>query len=83
MAEMMTEFDGVPEQLSAEIVAEFNTTGNFKVEDGKLFTFDDVMDETVYDKYTIKSGVLTLTEQVGADDDVAASIYPIEFKKQK
>jgi len=79
MAEMMSEVEEIPAELTSNILASFNFTGKYVVEDGKLFTFDEVLDENNYDNYTLTDSALTLTEHIGEDDTI--STYPLEFRK--
>lgn len=70
-----------------EMVAEMETTGNWKAEKGKLYTtesVDDDFDESEYETYTITSGKLTLKEAVGDDvPEEAMALYPIVLTKVK
>lgn len=79
--------DKVVENIAAEAARE----GNFRAEDGKLYTsasLEHTIDPATYERYTLQGDVLTLVELVGGDlsaedEGLLTAVYPLVFKKAK
>jgi hypothetical protein len=68
------------DMFAEEVLSE----GNYKAEDGKLYmseSLDTAIDEEVYEVYTIKGDVVTITEGVNMEQDDLI-VYPFELIKR-
>lgn len=74
------------EDMFNEMVSSMSAKGNYKVEDGKLYTTSDEsddFDDDAYDEYKIVSdSEIELTKSVGADDEETNKMYPLTLKKR-
>ena len=77
--------DAFKEEVNVESVTkDFNASGKWKVEDGKLYMSDSTskeVDTSEYEKYEISSSELKLTESSDDDEDLK-DLYPLVFTKQ-
>lgn len=67
----------------AELVAQFDSQGNYKTEDGKLWIsvgLNYLPDENMYSHYTIQGDTLTILDAVGGDGS-NAGMYPMVLKR--
>lgn len=85
----MTFEELIEESLSGfdteSLVGEFNTEGNYLVENGKLYLSDGKdmgVDKNVYDVYEFDGADIKLIENVGGDDaESLKAFYPMVLKK--
>ena len=92
LAELETTIDelyaqSIDEEVLSEGLAQSSRMGNWKVENGKLYTTNELsadFDMSAYETYTISGTTLTLTGIVGsgADDAAIGAVYPMTFTKQ-
>lgn len=84
--------ESLDEQKVVENIAEEAAReGNFRVEDGKLYTsasLEHAVDPATYERYTLEGNTLTLLELVddeASDEDAAllTAMYPLVFQKIK
>ena len=67
-----------------EISTMINRKGQFRAQDGKLYTSaspETTASDNIYEVYTIEDNVLTLVELVGGDPSTPTVPYPMSFKK--
>lgn len=75
------------EETANEILEDAKIKGNFKIENGKMYTtddFDDEFDDDTYNTYILDGDSLTWTKKFGADeDDTMEELYPLVFVRVK
>lgn len=72
------------EDILDEMIDEMYSEGQYKAEDGKFYTSDDIDEKpasVAAETYTLEGNTLTLNGAKGTDDELYSIIYPLVFKK--